>query len=344
MQVGSRQAPQRRSRSLSMNARDDRFLNRTQMLLRGLYSSGLCVMYHDATLRVRLVENAPATWPPPEVILAEGDAAIFDSETAAQVIAAKRQVLASGVPARVEAAVRRGGREAAWFDLDIEPDLEAGPEGEEVQVRGLFVSATDITQLKGREEALRALLYEVSHRSRNLLAILQSILGHTARHSDDIASFERKFRGRIASLAHSQDLVTTSNWQGVQFRRLAERQLVDFARRNQPPPLIRGDDPILSPKTALHIGLALHELAANSASFGVLASGAGSIDIAVASSGADQRLTWTEDLGTPRDLTPARGFGQAILEQVVARAINGRAEYRITPAQITYHIDWREPA
>ncbi len=325
-----------------VNARDTVFLNSTQMLLRGLYSSGLCVMYHDSQLAVRLVENAPAAWPPPETILAEGDAAIFGPEIAPRVIAAKRRVLETGVPARIEAPVRVLGHEPVWFDLDIEPDTDRGSTADG-SVRGLFISATDITQLKRREEALRALLYEVSHRSRNMLAILQSILGHTARHSDSIAAFERKFRGRIASLSHSQDLVTTSNWQGVRLRRLAERQLADFVGPTLPQPTVRGADPLLDPNTALHIGLALHELAANSASFGVLKAASGSIVIDSELTPEGHCLAWTEELAQPRQVLPSRGFGQAILEQVVTRAIGGRAEYRIGAERIVYRIDWPEP-
>lgn len=329
-----------------MNARDERFLNRTQMLLRGLYSSGLCVMYHDASLAVRLVENAPDSWPQPEAILNEGDRAIFDRTTAEQVIAAKRRVQETGVPAQIEAAVRSPGREPTWFELDIEPDFapEGATEPARRDVCGLFISVSDITQLKRREEALRALLYEVSHRSRNLLAILQSILGHTARHSDSIAEFERKFRGRIASLAHSQDLITTSNWQGVRFRRLAESQFTAYLRPGLPRPLIHGADPVLSPNSTLHIGLALHELAANSANFGALAASSGSIVIESELLPEAHCMSWHEELAQPRQVAPSRGFGQAVLEQVVTRAVNGHAEYRILPERITYRIEWPEPA
>lgn len=329
-----------------MNARDERLLNRTQMLLRGLYSSGLCVMYHDVMLTVRLVENTPACWPPPDVVLAQGDTAIFDAETAERVLEAKRGVLETGVGVRVEAAVYRHGEDPRWFELDIEADRE-----DEGSVTGLFVSATDITEMKRREEALRALLFEVSHRSRNLLAILQSILGHTARSSDSIASFERKFRGRIASLARSQDLVTFSNWQGVRFRRLVEGQLDRFAHGGAIPHVVTGSDPLLAPNSALHLGLALHELAANSASFGVMGSNEGEIWIQAESNDDKLSVIWSEELGGSAGTVAESGaalrrappgFGRAILEQVVPRAVNGRATYRVAPDRVSYRLDWPE--
>ncbi len=321
------------------------------MLLRGLYSSGLCVMYQDPDLKVRLIENAPACFPETATILNDGDEAIFGSVGSSDIRAAKMSVLASGEPIRIEALVRGAGVEAFWFELDIAPDRgEEGPETDGIatrriaNVRGLFVSITDITQLKRREEALRALLYEVSHRSRNLLAIVQSILGHTARHSDTIVSFERKYRGRIASLAHSQDLVTTSNWQGVRFRALAESQLAEYIRPNLKLPEISGDNPTLNPNSVLHIGLALHELAANSSAFGALADDAGSAQVEMTHGSQGQRLTWSETFAGPRAFDQHTGFGRTILEHVVPRAVNGTAEYRITPERITYRIDWLEPA
>ncbi len=335
---------------MGVNARDQRFLNRTQMLLRGLYSSGLCVMYHDLWMNVRLVENTPAAWPSPDAVLSGGDGAIFDPETAERVIEAKCGVLASGVAARVEAAVYPLGSDAVWFDLDIEADRD-----EDGRVSGLFVSASDISGLKRREDTLRALLFEVSHRSRNLLAILQSILGHTARSSDSIGEFERKFRGRIASLALSQDLVTFSNWEGVLFQRLIEGQLDRFFHYGDPPHTIRGANPMLTPNSALHLGLALHELAANSAAFGVIAADTGEITIEIGVNEAGVSLSWREDHVSPREPDsgrgtdgsrtanePIQGFGRAILEQVVPRAVDGKAIYEIGPQHISYRIDWPE--
>ena len=316
--------------------------DRTEVLARALRGAGLCVLYQTRDLAVRMVENPPATWPSGEEIAARGDAAIFDAETAGRVIETKLGVIDTACPARMEVAIRAGGQ-ARWYELHIEADrgeTEAGP-SEGVTVRAIIVSVSEITDRKRHEEAIRALLYEVSHRSRNLLAILQSVLGHTARGSDTVASFERKFRGRIAALAHSQDLITRSNWQGVRFHPLVERQLADFLGPDIHPPLMVGPDALVGPNAALYLGLALHELAANSARYGVFAQG-GDITIETDTTWDGHRMTWTEDLARPATDEPGRGFGQAILTQIVPRAINGRVEYQIAPRGIVYRIDWPE--
>ena len=320
-------------------------VDRIKTLLRGLRNSGLCILYHDAELAVRLVENPPPGWPAAEEIMAGGDAAIFDPETAARVIDTKRGVLAAGTSARLEVTRKEAARENAWYELHIEADPLPGPlpeEGEANGARGLFVSAIDITEMKQREEALRSLLFEVNHRSRNLLAILQSVLGHTARNSGSVAEFERKFRGRVAALAHSQDLITRSNWQGIRFHRLALNQLSEHLGPGITPPMMLGPDPLVGPNTALHLGLALHELAVNSATFGVLAQGKGEIVIETETTRTGQAMTWSEHLRVARQSPPGQGFGQAILRQIVPRALNGEVEFDIAPDRIHYRIEWPE--
>jgi two-component sensor histidine kinase len=321
-----------------MTASSDRRHNRTQTLLRGLQSSGLCVLYCDADLAVRFVENPPQSWPPEPVLLTDGDGAIFDPFTAQRVLAAKREVLATGQARRIEAPQQRDGEPPLWFELNVERD--DGPDG---APRGLFVSVTDISQVKRREAALRELLYEVSHRSRNLLAILQSILGQTAHGATSVAEFEEKFRGRIASLAQSQDLITYANWQGVRFRRLVEVQTEAYAADGAVAIEIEGGDPILPPNTALHLGLALHELAANSRAFGVLADGAGRIRVLCAPSASGHRVEWLEE--PVRDLAPveAWGFGRTILQHVVPRALHAEAGYVVGTDGVSYALDLPDP-
>jgi two-component sensor histidine kinase len=311
-----------------------RIENRTQTLLRGLRSSGLCVIYHDSELAIRLVENLPSSWPDLETVLAEGDQAIFDPFTAERVLAVKRAVLETGTSQRIEVPFRREGQDLCWFSLNIERDTDANG-----TVKGLFVSVTDVTTTRRREAALRDLLYEVSHRSRNLLAILQSILRQTAANSTGIAEFEEKFRGRIASLARSQDLLTFANWEGVRFRRLAASQIEPFADDSGVAPLIEGSDPLLAPNTVLHLGLALHELAANSASFGVLRNGAGTIRLTASPLDAGCRIEWLEVPEHPVPPVAAWGFGRTVLRHVVPRAIGSEAEFEVRPDAIRYAID-----
>lgn len=311
-------------------------LERIAMLIRGLRHAGLCVLYQDRDLAVRLVENRFDTWPEAPAIFESGDRAIFPPETAGMVIATKRRVLETGVPERIEARLENGGRDC-WYEISIEPDSDA-----QGRTRGIFVVAADITEHKRREETLRGLLAEVSHRSRNLLAIVQSILGQTMRLETDPVDFAAKLRGRIQSLAITQDLVTQANWQGAGFRHLASAQLDPLTEPAQFALEIVGDDPQLPPNVALHVGLALHELAANSASFGVLKRRRGRIRLGITDQPDRFLLRWDEthdELVAPGD---AR-FGTAVLTKVLPAATGGEARFEMTEKGVHYALTMPHP-
>lgn len=305
-------------------------------MLRGLRLSGMCVFYQDRDLNILMVENAPEFWPSRQEIMAGGDYAIFDRKTADRATAAKRAVLAGGDSVRLEVSVPDND-EPRWFEMTVEPD-----DGHSAGVRGLYVSVVEITDIKHREQVLKTLLREVSHRSKNLLAIIQSIASQTARFSESMDDFLLKFRGRLLSLSQSQDLVTDSNWRGARFSELLDMQLARYAGVNEVAVVRKGADCFLTPNAALHVGLAIHELAVNSAAYGALASGNGSVTIELSRPGdASESMTmvWSEHLGAAgRDVDTGR-FGSAVLEKVVPAALDSDAYYEIAGELVVYRLD-----
>lgn len=310
--------------------------DRFKAMLRGLRVSGVCVLYQDSGLDVLMVENIPDIWPARGEIMERGDAAIFDEAVMQRVSAAKKSVLENGGSTRIEVPVLRG-KSPRWFELTIEADTS-----HDDPASGIFVTAVEITDLIHREQVLKSLLREVSHRSKNLLAIIQSIAMQTARFSNDLDEFLLKFRGRIQSLSESQDLVTDSNWQGARFSELVDRQLSRYIAAHEGRVTRSTDDCRLTPNAALHIGLAFHELAVNSAIHGALADGHGSLGIDVEhrpeNDGAESLVvSWTEHLAEKTDPDVIkRYFGSALLEKVVPMAVDGTAVYQITEDTVRY--------
>ena len=129
-------------------------------------------------------------------------------------------MLQSGEPESLEISVPNGGNAVHWYEMSVDADKSA-----EGAINGVITTAVDVTERKRREQTLRALLREVSHRSKNLLAIIQSIATQTGRYSGTIDAFLSRFRGRLQSLASSQDLVTSSNWRGADLRELVRGQV-----------------------------------------------------------------------------------------------------------------------
>ena len=314
--------------------------DRLRILLAGIRKTGITVLYQDAMLRCHMLANPPDHWPAFEDMRERSDAALFDEDTASRVLNIKRRVIETGEAAKLEASVNdRGNRH--WYAFNIEPDLDAAG-----NVTGLFTTATDIDDVKYREQVLKTLLREHSHRSKNLLAMIQAIASQTARSSTSLDDFLVAFRGRLQSLSRSQDLVTDSDWRGAGFRELVEGQIGLYTDNAQKQIAISGVDAHLLPNAALHLGLALHELAVNAASRSALSSPDGRISIVAQVRKGENgegmlHVDWEEKFPQAdhsRPLPDVNGFGSVVLERIVPQALSAKAKYVIGDGRVNYSI------
>lgn len=304
-------------------------------LSRALRNTGIIVYFQRSDLRIVWSQNVPKMWANGDVTGLD-ESSFLPSETADRIFQHKQRVLASGTPESLQ--FRHGNPETGrWYDMWIDADYE-----EDGSIGGVVTTIVDITDRKHREQTLRTLLREVSHRSKNLLAIIQSVATQTGRYSSTIETFLERFRGRLQSLASSQDLVTSSNWRGATLCELIEGQLKRFLGENGNAVRFEGPNVHLSPNAALHIGLALHELVVNSMSHGALSVNGGSVLLRSAIEQEDDGrflvLIWEEDAPSilPRD---ERRFGSIALERVVPQSLDGRAALQIVDGRVSYRLE-----
>src|SRR5262249_49192076 len=152
-----------------------------------------------------------------------------------------------------------------WHDLHIEPLLnDAG------EVIGLACASVDVTERKEGEAHLRLLLRELTHRSKNLLAVIQAMARQTAHHAGSIDGVLSQFGARVQALAASHDLLVRESWYGASLAELVRSQLSGYLGGAQTQVSIEGPAIALKPEAAQNLGLALHELAVNAAKFGAL--------------------------------------------------------------------------
>lgn len=307
-------------------------------LLRALRNTGIIVIYQTPDLHVLWGQNVPPEWSDGD-ILGKTDADFLSAPMAERIMEMKREVLASGVPEKLEfhEGVEHGGR---WYDMWIDADR-----GDDDEIAGVVTTMVEITERKHREQTLRTLLREVSHRSKNLLAIIQSIATQTGRHASGIDSFLDRFRGRLHSLASSQDLVTSSNWRGAMLSELVEGQVGRFREDDDGSVRFEGVDVHLNPNAALHIGLALHELVVNSMSHGALSRPGGHalLTASLAPLGADGGapsliLTWSEPAGAA-GLPERKDFASVALERVVPLSLDGTARFDVSEERLAYRLE-----
>jgi len=98
----------------------------------------------------------------------------------------------------------------------------------EGRVVGVAAVHRDMTENRQHEEHLRLRLRELSHRTKNMLAVVQGLSHMIARRSDGIEDFESRFHGCIQALAYSHDLLVQHEWQGATLEELLRVQLAPF--------------------------------------------------------------------------------------------------------------------
>lgn len=301
---------------------------------RALAHAGIVVFHQTADLRVFWAQNVPSNWASGDII-GKLDHEFLPAATAEKLLDRKRLVLSSGISDTME--FRDGnGDGGRWYDVWLDPDI-----AEDGEIGGVVTTIVEVTERKRREQTLRTLLREVSHRSKNLLAIIQSVATQTGRHATTIETFLDRFRGRLQSLAASQDLVTSSNWRGAMLGELVEGQLARYRAQSEEGVVFKGDDVHLNPNAALHVGLALHELLVNSMSHGALAQPGGGAEVDSKldkANGGVLVLCWIEDTQL-RDLGSERRFGSVALERVVPQSLDGAASLSIVGGKLIYRLD-----
>ena len=111
----------------------------------------------------------------------------------------------------------------------------------------------DITKRKQAEEHVRFIMRELSHRTKNMLAVVQTMAWKTARTSVDLEDFEDRFASRVQALACSHDLLTKREWHGVRLEDLVRGQLHLFGAEEHLD--AHGPDLVLRPRLRRASGL-----------------------------------------------------------------------------------------
>ncbi len=253
-------------------------------------------------------------------ILGRTDDEILVADNSSGLIALKRGALETGRPVDGEVGVSDGSQRR-WYDVHIEPLHDAN--GTIVELTGV---AVDITERKESEAHLRMLMRELTHRSKNLLAVIQAMARQTARHSASTESFLEQFGARLQALATSHDLLVQEGWHGVSLHQLTRSQLGSYLDGTRAQVSIDGPGVVLRPEVAQDLGLALHELAANAAKHGALSVPAGKVSISWSRlsqpEGNGIEILWSESGGPAVPSAASSGFGRLVIERNLSRSLN----------------------
>jgi PAS domain S-box-containing protein len=218
---------------------------------------------------------------------------------------------------------------SAWGLVEFESD---GPEKKPVAIAG---ASRDLTELKQAEEQQRLLLNELNHRVKNTLTTVQAITAQTLRAARDLPSARHAVDNRIHAMGQAHDLLILRAWTGANLTDLAKRALYAFTPAQVK---MSGLSIDVSPKHALALSLALHELATNATKYGALSIPEGRVTLQWDAQEGMLQLDWEESGGPPVAPPTQKGFGTRLLEDLLIRDLGGNTKLNYDPAGLRCSI------
>ncbi len=243
-----------------------------------------------------------------------------------------------------EICYRRKDGSQFWVSMFVTPVKD-----EQGKIVQHFASFVDLTSFKAEQATCKLLIGELNHRVKNTLATVQSIVRQALRAGIDPALIRESIESRIFALSRSHDLLSRENWKGAGLHDLIDTSLEPFAVTNGAVErfTVEGDNLQVPPKTALALGVALHELATNALKYGAFSNDAGTVSVnwGIETSPSGKRLVlhWREKDG-PEVTPPSRkGFGSQVIERGLAHELDGEVRVDYPPTGVVCTINVPAP-
>ncbi len=241
-----------------------------------------------------------------------------------------RQSLATGEPYNIEYRLRHFDGTYRWVlgrALPVRDDSGA--------ITRWFGTCTDIHEQKLAYEEREIISQELSHRIKNIFAVIAGLIAFSARGKPEFAGIATDLRHRINALGRAHDFVrphsansrpaaAQNSLRGLLQELFEPYQRIDGIRLK-----VTGDDVTIDDRSATPLALLFHELATNATKYGALATELGTVVVTVTASDDAVTLTWCEEGGpvVVEPTTPA-GFGTQLIEMSAVRQLGGSVHRR----------------
>jgi two-component sensor histidine kinase len=190
----------------------------------------------------------------------------------------------------------------------------------------------------GFERRLTAVIDELNHRVKNILAVIQSIITRTLRHGSDIDVARELLIGRIHAMSNVVTLLSESQWQGVQLKGLFESRSIPHADRIA----VNGPDITVSARAAQSLSLLFFELASHSDEGLSLVGKHPHIvahwEVNGEENGGVFQFRWEEFNTSQATRRADSDFGLILLDRVAPEALGGTAKRYFTDVSYVYEL------
>lgn len=271
----------------------------------------------------------------------EGWNDMFHPEDQDRAWTAWRHSLETGAPYQIEYRLKHHTGAYRWTLGLALPIRDA-----DGQIVRWFGTCTDIHETKLVAEERELVAQELSHRIKNIFAVLTSIISLSARNRPEVKAFADELRQRIYALGEAHDFVRPHSHisrppenQGS-LKSLIDRLMEPYRQAQLGRILFQGDDAAIDDGAATPLALLFHELGTNAAKYGALSAVDGMVELTGQSNGERYHLTWRER-GGPAISGDAElsGFGSRLITLSIEGQLRGSLQRIWEPGGLRVEID-----
>ncbi|WP_210357265.1 sensor histidine kinase [Sphingomonas beigongshangi] len=192
-----------------------------------------------------------------------------------------------------------------------------------------FGTCTDIDEAKRNAEQTELLSHELSHRIKNIFAVIQGLIGLSARRHPEATAFSQDLQKRIAALGRAHDFARPHGPDSrpivgdtpltAMLRTLLNPYIEMFPERIR----FAGDDLAIDDRSATPIALIFHKLATNATKYGSLSIESGFVEIASSYDDKECKIERREENGPPVTSPKSTGFGTRLTTVSVENNLHG---------------------
>jgi PAS domain S-box-containing protein len=208
----------------------------------------------------------------------------------------------------------------------------------EGRIIGAAKIARDITERKQAQTRQQLLAREIQHRTKNLFAVVRAVVSRSFAGKSTVEEAQAAVLDRLHSLAQTHVMLLDKEWRGADLGEVVRTEADPYPGRIA----IEGPAIVLNPQAAQNFALAVHELATNAAKYGALSNSRGRVlvewEVVHRNGELRFRFRWEERGGPPVSAPRSKGFGSAVLEQVMAEYFDDPPRIEFAPSGVRYEL------
>ncbi len=253
---------------------------------------------------------------------------MFHPEDQERAWAVWRHSLATGEPYQVEYRLRRHDGDYRWtLGRALPLRNEAG------EIIRWFGTCTEVHEQKQASEEREVIAQELSHRIKNIFAVISGLIGFSARANPGFRGIADDLRDRVTALGRAHDFVRPHSAHSrptaapSSLRGLLDELFRPYQQAGAERIAVTGGDVMIDDRSATPLALLFHELATNATKYGALSNHVGGITVEIATRDDKVCLIWSEHGGPVVEGTPEpSGFGSQLIEMSAVRQLGGTVE------------------